>query len=111
MQELKELAIEESVDYESKDMMVPQKKSPAQLVDKQKMTESALTEALPRLQHAEEKPQSPLPISDVKSQLDVDPSSAKGEAEQPGKVESPSLDFAEMPAQSQKNRVDSNKPS
>jgi hypothetical protein len=70
MQELKELAIEESVDYESKEMMVPQKKSPAQLVDKQKMTESALTEALPRLQHAEEKPQSPL--------LHDDPSNAKG---------------------------------
>ena len=87
--------------------MITQKKSPAQLVDEQNIE----PEALPQPQPAEEKPQSPLPISVEKSQLDANPSSAKGEAEQAGKVESPSLDFAEIPAQSQKNRVDSNKPS
>ena len=68
-------------------------------------------EALPQLQAAEEKPQSPLRISDDKDQLDANPSSAKGEAEQAARVESPSSDYVVMPDQSQKNRVDSNKPS
>ena len=72
--------------------------------------EKQAPEGLPQ-QQAEEKPQSPLPISDEKSQLDANPSSAKGEAEQAGRVEAASYDYVVMPEQSQKNRVDSNKPS
>ena len=77
MQELKELAIEESVDYESKEMMVPQKKSPAQLAAQQK-NEEAPKEADPNQQPGEEKPQSPL-LNDI-------PSSAKGSAEKAANV-------------------------
>ena len=67
------------------------------------MKEQAPGEADPNQQPAEEKPQPPL--------LNDDPSSAKASAEQAANVESASLDYGNILDQSQRNVVESIKPS
>ena len=102
MQEIQKRELEEFIQDEDQEMMVPQKNSPAQLAAQQK-NEEAPKEADPNQQPGEEKPQSPL--------LNDNSSSAKGSAEQAANVVPPILDSAEIPDQPQRISVESIKPS